>query len=135
MSKSESVSHFQEGLLLNKRDGMSKIALHFPSMFMGASGHAPCIFRCRARAWTRCLATIDHFDVRPVDQPTDGELLQKSVIHFSWRGLQIHLIAGHNMSRLAILRSEFEVVPIQFWGVSMFARVFSDHCHLNTVGV
>jgi hypothetical protein len=83
VSKSESVSHFHNGLLPNKRDGMSAIALHFPSMCMGVSGHARCILRCIAKACTRCSTTIDYFDARHVTQLIDGELLQNNVTRFS----------------------------------------------------
>jgi hypothetical protein len=135
VSKSESVLHFHNGLLPNECDGMSAITLHFPSMCMGVSGHACYILRCIARGCTRCLATIDPFDARRVAQPINRELLQNNVIRFSWSGPHIPSIASHNISRPAISRSEFEMVPIQYCDVLMFAWIFSGHCHLNTVGV
>ncbi len=135
MSKSESVLHLHKGLLPNERNGMPAIAFHFPSMCMGVSRHAFCDFRCRARACMRCSAMIDCFSARHVAQPINRELSQNSVICFSWRGLHTPLIASHNISRPAILRSLFEMLPIQFWDALLFEQISSNHCHLITVGV
>jgi hypothetical protein len=81
---------------------------------MGVSGHACYILSCIARGCTRCSATIDRFDARRVAQPIDRELLQNNVIHFSWSGPHIPSNASHNISRPAISRSEFEMVPFNF---------------------
>jgi hypothetical protein len=135
VSKSESVLHFHNRVLPNGRDRMFAIALRFPSLCMGVSGHARCILRRIARACMRCSATIDCFDARRVAQSIDGELLQNNVIGLSWSGPHTPSIDSHNISRPAILRSEFETVPIQFCNDLIFAWISSCHCHLNTVGV
>ena len=80
VSKLASVSHFHAGLLPNDWEGTSKIALHFPSMWV--NWQARWILSCRARAWTRCLATRDRLEARHVTHPIEGELSLNSVILF-----------------------------------------------------
>ncbi len=134
-SNSLSVSQRQEGLLPNKRDGTSEIAFLLPAIWMGVRGHARCIFRRNARACMRFSAIFERRDPRRATQPIDGELSLNSAIRFLVSELQIPSMTNHKMSRPAISKSEFEMHPPGLSNVTIWLRISSGHCHLNTVGI
>jgi hypothetical protein len=83
----------------------------------------------------RCLATVDRFDTRRSTQPTVGELLLSSVIHFSLKVPHTPSIASHSKRSPAISKSEFDIMPRGLSKVLMFSITSPGHCHRNTVGM
>jgi hypothetical protein len=134
VSKLLSVSHFQAGLLPNKRDGTSEMALRSPSMWMGVRGHALCSFRRKANAWIKFSATLERLDLRRATQLIEGELSPNSTIRFSVSKPQIPSMSSHSIWRPAISKSELVMFPAGLSNEIFWVWMSSGHCHRNTVG-
>ncbi len=119
VSKSKSKVHTHVGLLPNEQDGMSKMALHFPSICIGVSGQEWFSFSLRVSAWMRFSTTIDFFEASCSIQLTVGMLLPNNVICF------LHKFPR----RPTISRSEFGILPHGLVGGTMFNLNFFCHSH------
>ena len=99
------------------------------------NGHAFCCFARRARAWTRCSATMDLFDASLVAHPMVGVLSLNNVSRLFSRGPQTASMASHRRTSPAISKSEFDMRPSGFSNVFMSLATSGGHCQRNTVGV
>ena len=122
------------GLLPKDREGMSAIAMRFPAMCIGVNGQAFCCFARRAIAWTRCSATVEHFEASFIAHPIVGELSLNRVRYFSSRGPQTFSMVSHRRTKRAIFKSEFIMHPSGMVAVLMYLVMSGGHFHRKIVG-
>ncbi len=133
--KSVSVVQCHTGLLPNDLDGISEMALRFPSMCRVMRRQDLLAFMQSASAWTKCSAITDLQDASLVTHDaTVGELSLKRGTRFSCRESQTPSITSHRRSIPAISRSELVMLPVGFANDFMSALISGGHSQRNTVG-
>lgn len=135
VSNSESVLQNHFGSDPNDRDGMSVIALSTPAICCGVNGEAFVSCKRRARARTSWIAMCECFAARCWTQCTVGELLLKSAMWAFVRSWQVASMTSQSISRPAISRSEFVIVPVGLLSETMLSEISFGYCIRNTVGV
>ena len=129
-----SVVQCHAGLLPNDLDGISEMALHFPSICRVVRGQVLLAFMRSASAWTKCSAITDLRDASLVTHATVDELSLKRATHFSCTESQTPSITSHRRSIPAISRSELVMLPVGFANNFMSALISGGHSQRNTVG-
>jgi hypothetical protein len=114
---------------------MSVIAFWCPGMSSIVMGPVCASLSRRVRAQMSHATVSEPLDASRVTQLTDGELSVNRVMCFSFRAGATCSITSHRMRRLAISRSEFNIVPHQLSSVLSYDFTVSGHSRLKTVAM